>query len=68
MSQEIPLLRTGKTFLWNYYDKSGREIDAILKEKGGYSGIEIKYRTQVMEIDMKKIEYLKNILLLAKKM
>ena len=42
LHQEIPFLRTARTFLWGYYNKSGREIDAILKENGGYLGIEVK--------------------------
>ena len=29
---EIPLMREAITFLWYYYDKRGREIDAILEK------------------------------------
>jgi predicted AAA+ superfamily ATPase len=66
MHREIPFLKMGKTFLWSYYDKSGREIDSILKEDGGYSGIEVKYRSGVSEIKMRKIEPVKKYLILSK--
>jgi hypothetical protein len=63
---EIPYLRTAKTFLWSYYDKSGREIDAIIKENGRYSGIEIKYRAQIREIKMGKREPIEKYIILSK--
>lgn len=66
MHREIPYLRTAKTFLWSYYDKSGREIDAILKEDDRHSGIEVKYRAQVSETMMRKIEPVKKYIILSK--
>lgn len=64
--RELPFLKTSKTFLWNYYDKSGKEIDAILKENGEYSGIEIKYRTDVSKVRIKNISILKKFIILGK--
>lgn len=64
--REIPFLKTARTFLWSYYDKSGREIDIILKEDGGYSGIEVKYSTQVSEKKMRKIGPVKKYIILSK--
>jgi predicted AAA+ superfamily ATPase len=66
MHKEIPYLRESKTFLWNYYDKSGREIDSVVKVKKKYLGIEIKYRAQVDERDIKKISPIKDYILLSK--
>jgi len=66
LHQERPYVRTGKTFLWSYYDKSGREIDAIVKEKEGYSGVEVKYRSQLGEIRGKNIEPIRKYILLSK--
>ena len=66
MHREIPYLRTAKTFLWSYYDKSGREIDAILKEDGRVLGIEVKYRAQVSETMIRKIEPVKKYIILSK--
>ena len=45
--REIPLLKNGRTFLWFYYDKSGKELDAVLKRNGKYLGIEVKFRTEI---------------------
>jgi hypothetical protein len=66
MHLEIPFLKQGKTFLWSYYDRSGREIDAILKENSEYSGIEVKYRTQVSAIKMRGIAPVKKYIILSK--
>jgi predicted AAA+ superfamily ATPase len=66
MYDEIPLLRTGNTFLWNYYDKSGKEIDAIFKINGSYLGIEVKYQWQVDERDIKRIIPVKKYIILSK--
>jgi len=66
MHREVPFLKTARTFLWSYYDKSGREIDAILKENGGYSGVEVKYRAQVSEIKVRKLEPVKKYIILSK--
>ena len=66
MHQEIPFIRAGRTFLWSYYDKSGKEIDAILKEDDGYSGIEVKYRTQVSGTGKRKIVPVKKYIIVSK--
>ncbi|TET08891.1 ATP-binding protein [Candidatus Aerophobetes bacterium] len=66
MYGEIPFLKTANTFLWYYYDKSGREIDAIFKENAGYSGLEVKYRGQVDERMLKRIAPVKKYIILSK--
>lgn len=66
MYGEIPLMKAGNTFLWFYYDKSGKEIDAILKEHKGYSGYEVKYRGNIDERGVKRISPLKRYFLLSK--
>ena len=63
---EIPFLRTSKTFLWNYYDKSGKELDAIFKKNGTYSALEVKYRPGIREIKVKKISSLTKFIILSK--
>ncbi len=66
MHGEIPFMRAVRTFLWHYYDKSRREIDAIIKQKRGYLGIEIKYRNMTGEKIIKKIEPVKRYIILSK--
>jgi predicted AAA+ superfamily ATPase len=66
MHREIPLLRSPETFLWNYYDRSGKELDAIVKGDGEYLGIEIKYRNIVTGERMKKISPIKKYIILSK--
>jgi predicted AAA+ superfamily ATPase len=66
LSNEIPLMRTGRTFLWNYYDQSGREIDGIFESDSKYLGIEVKYQSQVDERDLRKINSVNQYLLLTK--
>ncbi len=66
MHQEYPFLKTGKTFLWYYYDNNGKEIDAIFKKNKGYLGIEIKYQNQVNERDIQHISPVKEYLILSK--
>lgn len=66
MHREIPFLRIGETFLWYYYDKSGREIDAIFKEDSKYLGIEVKYKFQVDEREIKTIAPVKKYMILSK--
>ena len=63
---EIPFLRTAGTFLWYYYDKSGREMDVIFKNDGGYSGLEVKYQGEVDERDIKRIAPVKKYFILSK--
>lgn len=66
LHKEVPFLKTGNTFLWSYYDKSGKEIDVILKETGEYLGIEIKYGGEVSEKDVRRIAPLKRYIILSK--
>jgi len=66
MLGEIPLMKAGSTFLWYYYDKSGKEIDAIFQEDGGYSAVEVKYRGQVDERDIKRISPVKRYFVLSR--
>ncbi len=47
MQREIPFLKAPQTFVWFYYDKSGREIDVVFKENGGYWALEVKYRRSI---------------------
>ncbi len=54
------------TFLWYYYDKRGREIDAILKELKGFCGAEVKYRQDTDERSVRRIAPLKKCFLLSK--
>jgi predicted AAA+ superfamily ATPase len=64
--QEEPFIKRGRTFLWNYYDKSGREIDAVIKGKDGYTGIEVKFRAQIGEIKTRNIAPLNKFIILSK--
>ncbi|MEA3360989.1 MAG: DUF4143 domain-containing protein [Thermodesulfobacteriota bacterium] len=66
MYGEIPLMRVGSTFLWYYYDRSGKEIDAILRGNERYLGIEVKYQNQVNERDIRRISPLKRYFILSK--
>ena len=66
LSREIPWQRTGSTFLWSYYDKSGKEIDAVFNAGDEYFGIEIKYRSQAGEGKRKSIPAIKKYFLLSK--
>ena len=64
---EIPYLRRGLTFLWSYYDKSGREIDAVIRLKDGkYRGIEVKYQAQVSERDVRKVPQIGDYIILSR--
>ena len=66
MHGEIPFLRAGRTFLWTYYDKMGREIDAVVKQGSEYVGIEVKYRTHVGEREIKRVAPVKKYIILSK--
>ena len=63
---EVPFMRAGNTFLWFYYDKSGKEIDIIFKDKNVIYGIEVKYQNQVSERDINRITPLQNFFILSK--
>ena len=49
-----------------HYDKSGKEIDAIFQEDGGYSAVDVKYRGQVDERDIKRISPVKRYFILSR--
>lgn len=66
MSKEIPYIRRCETFLWNYYDRSGKEIDAVIRTDNIILGIEIKYQGSVNEKDILKITPIKNYIILSK--
>ena len=63
---EVPFMRMGNTFLWFYYDKSGKEIDIIFKDKNVSYGIEVKYQNQVSVRDINRITPLQNFFMLSK--
>ncbi|MCI0494401.1 ATP-binding protein [candidate division KSB1 bacterium] len=63
---EAPFMRSANTFLWFYYDKSGKEIDIIFKGNGISYGIEVKYQNQVSERDIKRIIPIQKYFLLSK--
>ena len=56
----------GCPFICDPFSKSGREIDAIFREDGGYSGIEVKFQTQVDERGIKQIAPIKKYIILSK--
>lgn len=63
---ELPFLRASQTFLWNYYDKSGKEIDAVIKEDHAYTGIEVKYQTSVSITSTRGIDIFSKFIVLSK--
>ena len=63
---EIPLLKKGHTFLWFYYDKSKKELDAIMKSNSQILGFEIKFQSQVESKTIKRIDPVKKCILLTK--
>lgn len=67
VNKEIPYLKEGNTFLWFHYNRSGREIDNVLRlNKADYLGIEVKHQSSVDERDISKISPIKNYILLSK--
>ena len=66
INRQNPLMKESNTFLWYYYDKRGREIDAVLKESKGFCGIEVKYRRDTDERSVRRITPLKKNFLLSK--
>jgi len=66
MSKEKPIMRSGKTFLWSYYNRSGREIDALLQIKKGLLGVEVKYQSEVDTRDILRVKQVKNYIILSK--
>ena len=66
MYGEIPLMKECSTFQWYYYNKQGREIDAVMREPTGFLGIEVKYQRDTDEGSMKRIAPLRKSFLLSK--
>ena len=66
MVKEVPLMKTTHTFLWYYYDKNGRELDAVFKKKNSYMGVEVKYSREVDSRDLRRVTPIKEYLLLSK--
>jgi predicted AAA+ superfamily ATPase len=66
MHMEIPYAREGSAFLWYHYDRSGKEIDAVMKAGDKYLGLEVKYRTNVDRRDVRRISDILEYILLSK--
>jgi len=66
MHKEVPYLREGRAFLWTYYDRAGRGLDAVLGLAKGYRAVEVKYQAQVDERDLKKAAPIKDYILLSR--
>ena len=52
------------TFLWFYYDRS-REIDFVYRREDEYLGLEVKYQYNAEIRDIKKINEIKDYILLT---
>jgi hypothetical protein len=64
---ERPFLREGNTFVWFYCDRSGREVDFVVKgREETLLGLEVKYQANVAESDVFRISPLKRYVLLSK--
>ena len=66
MYGEIPLMKDCSTFLWYYYNRQGRELDAIMRETEGFLGIEVKYQRSTDKRSMLRIDPVKKSFLLSK--
>jgi uncharacterized protein len=66
MYGELPLMKECSTFLWYYYNKQGREIDAVMREPKGFVGIEVKYQRDTDERSVRRISPLKKSFLLSR--
>ena len=66
MHKEVPYLREGRTFLWTYYDRAGRELDAVIRLAKGYRAVEIKYQAQVDERNLRRTAPIKDYILLSR--
>jgi len=66
ISKEIPIMRSGETFLWLYYDRYGKEIDALFRTNQEFLGIEVKYQSEVDTRDILRIKPVNNYLILSK--
>lgn len=66
MHMEIPYAREGSAFLWYHYDRSGKEIDAVMKVGDKYLGLEVKYRANVDRRNLRRISDTHEYILLSK--
>lgn len=66
LSQEVPLMREVRTFLWFYYDSRGREMDNVLRLNKSLVAIETKYQSNVSFRDVLKIPQIKKFVILSK--
>ena len=66
MSQEMPVMRETRTFLWFYYDARGRESDNVMKLNRSFIGIETKYRSEVGFKDILKIPQIGKYIIFSK--
>lgn len=65
-TKEAPIMKEPRSFLWFYYDRN-KEIDIIYrKDSGEYLGMEVKYKSEVSVKDLKKVDPIKNYILLTK--
>jgi len=65
-SQEIPMMREPKTFLWFYYDTRGKEIDSMVRIDEKYTAIETKYQSSVSSKDIWRTPQVKEYAILTK--
>lgn len=66
LTMERPLVRVVDTFLWFYYNHSGREIDFIIETDGGHTALEVKYQKKVDYRDIYKIPQINRYIILSK--
>lgn len=65
VTQEIPLMKEPRTFLWFYYD-ARREIDNVVRVNKSFVAVETKYRSEVSAKDILKISPIKKYIILSK--
>lgn len=66
MTQETPIMKEPRTFLWFYYDARDRELGNVIRMNKSYAAIETKYRSEVSPKDVLKIPQIKNYIILSK--
>jgi len=66
MTRETPVMREPETFLWFYYDTSGRELDNVIKPDRSFLGIETKYRGEVRLGKTLRVPHIKKYVILSK--
>ena len=66
MYGEIPLMKDCSTFLWYYYNRQGREMDAIMRGSEGFLGIEVKSQRSTDKRSILRIDHVNKSFLLSK--